>query len=487
MQISQNLIRKFLFQTLITILISLSIANTTFANGVSDFSGVVEKISPAVVNISTTQKAKKKRHSLGNNIPDNPYELFRDLLEKEFGLPEQMRKMTSLGSGFIIASDGYIVTNYHVIDGAEEITVMIGHDTNATYKAKVVGIDQRTDLALLKIDVNHDLPYLEFGDSDAAKVGNAVIAVGNPFGLGGTVTSGIISAKARDMSRDTFDDYLQTDAAINSGNSGGPLCDGITGKVLGVNSIIVSPSGGNVGIGFAIPASLVKPVILQLKEKGSVVRGWLGVMVQPVDENIANAIGLEKPTGALIASIVNNSPASKAGFKIGDVILEFDGKLIDTTNKLPRIVCETPINKKVDIVVFRNGKKERLSVIVAKPNDEEQCYNETDTSNTQQSSDKNSKTVLGIKVSNLNDEIRRAYGIDSSSKGIVVVDIEKSSIVAFTGIRAGDVILTVNHKPTDNVDDFEKAFDNIKRKGKGSAAILISRKGVNTFIGIELK
>ncbi len=487
MKMSQNLIRKFFLHSLIAIVISLSIVHTTFANGVADFSGVVEKISPAVVNISTTQKAKKKRQLAGNNMPDNPYELFRDLLEKEFGLPEQMRKMTSLGSGFIIASDGYIVTNYHVIDGAEEITVMIGQDTNANYKAKIVGIDQRTDLALLKIDVNHDLPYLEFGDSDAAKVGNAVIAVGNPFGLGGTVTSGIISAKARDMSRDTFDDYLQTDAAINSGNSGGPLCDGITGKVLGVNSIIVSPSGGNVGIGFAIPASLVKPVVLQLKEKGLVIRGWLGVMVQPVDENIANAIGLEKPTGALIASIINNSPASKAGFKIGDVILEFDGKLIDTTNKLPRIVCETPINKKVNIVVFRNGKKENLSVTVLKPNEDEQCYNEIEVNSNQQSADKNTKTVLGVKVSNLNDEVRRMYGIDSSSKGIVVTDIEKTSVVAFTGIRAGDVILTVNYKPINSVDDFEKAFDDIKRKGKGSAAILVSRKGINTFIGIELK
>jgi serine protease Do len=373
-----------------------------------------------------------------------------------------------------------------VVDGADEITVMVGNDTNKNYKAKVVGVDQKTDLALLKIDVDHDLPYLEFGDSDAAKVGNSVIAVGNPFGLGGTVTSGIISAKARYISGDTFDDYIQTDAAINSGNSGGPLCDGATGKVLGVNSVIFSPSGGNVGIGFAIPSSIVKPVVLQLKEKGSITRGWLGVMVQPVDDNIASAIGLDKPTGALITSIVNNSPSSKAGFKIGDVILEFDGKPIDSINKLPRIVGDTQIDKKVDIVVFRDGKKQTLSAVVAKPDREDPFNNDVDSSH-QKSTDKNTKVVLGVKVANLTDETRRMYSIDSSSKGIVVTDIEKNSIMAFTGVRAGDVIITVNSKTINNIDDFEKAFDEIKRKGKGSAAILVSRKGVNQFIGIELK
>ncbi len=486
MKISKNNKGKSFLHRLIAIVVSFAVIQSTFAGSLTDLSEVVEKISPAVINISTTQKAKKKKQLSGGNMPDNPYDLFRDLLEKEFGLPEQMRKMTSLGSGFIIASDGYIVTNYHVVDGADEITVMVGNDTNKNYKAKVVGVDQKTDLALLKIDVDNDLPYLEFGDSDSAKVGNSVIAVGNPFGLGGTVTSGIISAKARYISGDTFDDYIQTDAAINSGNSGGPLCDGATGKVLGVNSVIFSPSGGNVGIGFAIPSSIVKPVVLQLKEKGSITRGWLGVMVQPVDDNIASAIGLDKPTGALITSIVNNSPSSKAGFKIGDVILEFDGKPIDSINKLPRIVGDTQIDKKVDIVVFRDGKKQTLSAVVAKPDREDPFNNDVDSSH-QKSTDKNTKVVLGVKVANLTDETRRMYSIDSSSKGIVVTDIEKNSIMAFTGVRAGDVIITVNSKTINNIDDFEKAFDEIKRKGKGSAAILVSRKGVNQFIGIELK
>lgn len=477
-------IRNFSLKYFVGLSISLFITTNAIASEMRDFADVVEKISPAVVNISTTQKAKKKKQSLNNNMPDNPYDLFRDFLEKEFGLPDQMRKMTSLGSGFIVASDGYIVTNHHVVDGADEINVMIGNDTDKSYKAKVVGSDQKTDIALLKIDTEESLPYLEFGDSDSARVGNPVIAVGNPFGLGGTVTSGIISAKARYISGETFDDYIQTDAAINSGNSGGPLCDGMTGKVLGVNSVIVSPSGGNVGIGFAIPATIVQPVVNQLKEKGVIVRGWLGVMVQPVDENIATAMGLDKPKGALVASVVKNSPADKAGIKVGDIIVGFDEKEIDSTNKLPRIVGETPIDKKVPVVVFRDNRKQTLYAVVAKPDKEDPFSNDSEN---QKTSEKNSKTVLGVKVTNLNDDTRRIYGIDSSAKGVIVTDIEKTSIMAFTGVRSGDVIVSVNQKAVNNIDDFEKAFDDIKRKGKGSAAILVSRKGLNQFIGIELK
>jgi serine protease Do len=475
---------RFITKYFIGFFSALLITTNAIASEMRDFADVVEKISPAVVNISTTQKAKKKKQGLNNSMPDNPYDLFRDFLEKEFGLPDQMRKMTSLGSGFIVASDGYIVTNHHVVDGADEINVMIGNDTDKTYKAKVVGSDQKTDIALLKIDATESLPYLEFGDSDTARVGNPVIAVGNPFGLGGTVTSGIISAKARYISGETFDDYIQTDAAINSGNSGGPLCDGMTGKVLGVNSVIVSPSGGNVGIGFAIPASIVQPVVTQLKDKGVIVRGWLGVMVQPVDENIASAMGLEKPKGALVASVVKNSPADKAGIKVGDVIVGFDGKEIDSTNKLPRIVGETTIDKKVAVTVFRDNRKQTLYAVVAKPDKEDPFSNDSDI---QKTSEKNSKTVLGVKVTNLNDDTRRMYGIDSSTKGVVVTDIEKTSIMAFTGVRTGDVIVSVNQKAVNSADDFERAFDDIKRKGKGSAAILVSRKGVNQFIGIELK
>ena len=444
-----------------------------------DLSSVVEKITPAVVNISTTQKPKEKKQQ--QNIPATPYDLFRDFLEKEFGMPEQMRKLTSLGSGFIISEDGYIVTNYHVVNSAEEIEVMLANDENKNYPAKLIGFDQKTDLALLKIDIPQKLNFLEFGDSESAKVGYPVIAVGNPFGLGGTVTSGIISAKARYITGETFDAYIQTDAAINSGNSGGPLCDGVTGKVLGVNSVILSPSGGNVGIGFAIPASIVKPVVMELKEKGKIVRGWLGVMVQPVDDNIAKAMGLDSPKGALVTSIVEGSPANKAGLKIGDIILKFNGKSVDTTNKLPRIVGETPINTTVEMEIFRDGKNEKVSAVVAKPDKDDPFAKDQDKVN------KAEKSVLGVTVSNITDEGRRAFQIDSSVKGVVVTDIEKSSILAFTGIRAGDVIISINQKQINSIDDFEKAFDDIKRKGKGSAALLVSRRGINQFVGIELK
>ena len=444
-----------------------------------DLSSVVEKITPAVVNISTTQKPKEKRQQ--QNMPTTPYDIFRDFLEKEFTIPEQMRKLTSLGSGFIISNDGYIVTNYHVVNGAEEIEVMLANDENKNYPAKLIGFDKKTDLALLKIDVSQKLNFLEFGDSELAKVGYPVIAVGNPFGLGGTVTSGIISAKARYITGETFDEYIQTDAAINSGNSGGPLCDGVTGKVLGVNSVILSPSGGNIGIGFAIPASIVKPVIMELKDKGKIIRGWLGVMVQPVDDNIAKAMGLDSSKGALITSIVDGSPANKAGLKIGDIILKFNGKSIDTTNKLPRIVGETPINTTVEMEIFRNGKNQKVSVVVAKPDKEDPFVKD------QEKVSKVEKAVLGVTVSNITDEERRAFHIDSSIKGVVVTDIEKSSVLAFTGIRAGDVIISINQKQIDSIDDFEKAFDDIKRKGKGSAALLVSRRGINQFVGIELK
>lgn len=444
-----------------------------------DLSSVVEKITPAVVNISTTQKPKEKKQQ--QNMPTTPYDLFREFLEKEFGMPDQMRKLTSLGSGFIISEDGYIVTNYHVVNGAEEIEVMLANDENKNYPAKLIGFDQKTDLALLKIDIPQKLSFLEFGDSESAKVGYPVIAVGNPFGLGGTVTSGIISAKARYITGETFDAYIQTDAAINSGNSGGPLCDGVTGKVLGVNSVILSPSGGNIGIGFAIPASIANPVIMELKDKGKIVRGWLGVMVQPVDDNIAKAMGLDSPKGALVTSIVEGSPANKAGFKIGDIILKFNDMPIDTTNKLPKIVGETPINTSVEIEIFRDGENKKISAVVAKPDKDDPFAKDQDKVN------KSEKTVLGVTVSNITDEGRRAFQIDSSIKGVVITDIEKSSILAFTGIRAGDVVISINQKQINSIDDFEKAFDDIKRKGKGSAALLVSRRGINQFVGIELK
>lgn len=473
-----NLGHELRKKLLASCLLLLSVTAPVYTYGECyDLSSVVEKITPAVVNISTTQKQKKQQQ----HMPANPYDLFRDFLEKEFNAPDHMRKASSLGSGFIISEDGYVVTNYHVVNGAEQIEVMLANNAEKNYSAKLIGYDKKTDLALLKIDVGQKLDYLEFGDSDATKVGYPVIAVGNPFGLGGTVTSGIVSAKARYITGETFDDYIQTDAAINSGNSGGPLCDGVTGKVLGVNSVIVSPSGGNIGIGFAIPASIVKPVIMELKDKGKIVRGWLGVVIQPIDANIAKAIGLDSPRGALVVNILDDSPASKAKLKVGDVILSFDGKPVDNTNKLPRIVGETPINKSVELEILREGKDQKILVVIAKPEKDDPFAQDQETTN------KAEKIVLGVGVSNLTDEQRQMFQIDSSLKGVVVIDIDKSSILASTSIRVGDVILSINQKPIHNIDDFEKSFDETKRKGKGSALLLVSRRGINRFVGIELK
>ena len=451
-----------------------------------------EKIMPAVVNISTTQKNEtKKKTSSQQQQPDNPYDLFRDFLEKEFGLPDQMRKITSLGSGFIIDSSGYIVTNQHVIDGADEITVTLSNEKQ--FKAKVIGQDQKTDLAVLKIDTKDQipLPYLEFDDSDKARVGDLVVAVGNPFGLGGTLTSGIISAKARHISANTYDDYIQTDAAINRGNSGGPLCNATTGKVIGVTSVIYSPSGGSVGIGFAIPASIVQPTVNQLKDNGKIVRGWLGVKVQQVSEDIAAIMGIKDNKGALVASVVKGSPADKAGITIGDIITKFDGQDIASMNKLPRIVAETTVNKKVAIEVFRDNKYITLNTVIEKPTSADP-FSEDGDEDSEDSDDNGdgkggSKGALGMAVKNLTPETRRTYGIADSEKGVVVSNVSRGSVASFAGIKQGDLIISINKKPLNSSSDFDNSLNKLKSDGKGKAMLLVSRKGSTSYVTIEIK
>lgn len=484
---------KFVFSQLLSLVIALTmvfkleliaLANIPANSSLAD---TVASIIPAVVNISTTQKndIKKRNDSLP---PDNPYDLFRDFLEKEFGLPEQMRKITSLGSGFIVDPNGYIVTNQHVVDGADEVTIILSNEKQ--FKAQIIGQDKKTDLAVLKIDTKEQLPYIEFDDSEQARVGDAVIAVGNPFGLGGTVTSGIISAKARHITANTYDDYIQTDAAINRGNSGGPLCSAANGKVIGVNSVIFSPSGGSVGIGFAIPSSIVKPVVSQLKDKGKIIRGWLGVKVQQVNEDIASIMGIQDSKGALVASVVKGSPADKAGVKIGDIIVKFDNQEVLSMNKLPRMVAETPLNKKVNIEVFRDNKYLTLSTLIEKPSNDDP-FSEDQEDESEDSSgddkDKQSKGILGITVKSLTPEIRRMYGLSDSDKGVVVISVDRGSVASFVGMKPGDLIITVNNKPINSSNEFNKALEKLKSDGKGKAMMLVSRKGNTSYITIEVK
>ena len=346
-------------------------AHASGGPGPDGFAELAARLLPAVVNVSTTQTIKKE------NIPDLPQfppgspfdEFFKDFMERQKGQDNVPRKVTALGSGFIIDPSGLIVTNNHVIDDADQITVIL-HDEQA-FKAKIVGRDTKADLALLKIDAPNKLPFVPLGNSDTARVGDWVIAIGNPFGLGGTVTAGIVSARARDINAGPYDDFIQTDAAINKGNSGGPLFN-MRGEVVGINTAIFSPSGGSIGIGFSIPSNEAKPVLADLQKYGKTRRGWLGVRIQSVTPDIADSLGLKEQKGALIAGVTPNGPAEKAGIKTGDVIQTFDGKPVEDMRHLPRIVAETDIDKEVAVQLWRDGKSLTIKAKVGELPEEEQ-------------------------------------------------------------------------------------------------------------------
>src|SRR5262245_4112294 len=328
------------------------------------FADLAETLLPAVVNISTTQTVNEEQ-STGEEDLD---QFFKDFLDRQRRANPQQRRMNALGSGFVIDPSGYIVTNNHVISGAEEITVRFHDDTEL--KAKLVGSDDKTDLALLKVEPTKPIPSLNWGDSDGLRIGDWVLAIGNPFGLGGTVTAGIVSARNRVLDQGAYDDYIQTDASINRGNSGGPLFN-MNGEVIGVNTLIYSNnSGGSVGIGFAIPSAMAKNVIAQIREYGKPRRGWLGVRIQTVNDELAEGLHLQQAKGALVANVTPGGPADKAGLKQGDVILKFDGKEVDAMRTLPRMVAETPINKKVDVIVMRQGKQLTIPVVLGELTEE---------------------------------------------------------------------------------------------------------------------
>jgi serine protease Do len=478
---------KFLKNAVFFTFISLAYSAANAAPAPESFADLVEKLTPAVVNISTTQTIEGSANPLGELFSQTPEgtspEDLPELFKKFYGENDGVeRKSTSLGSGFVLSPDGYIVTNQHVVEKADEITVIFSDDTKAI--AKLIGKDTKTDLALLKVDVNKKLDFVKWGSSDKSRVGDWVIAIGNPFGLGGSVSAGIISARARDINAGPFDDFIQTDAAINRGNSGGPLFN-INGEVIGINSAIFSPSGGNIGIGFALPEAMAEPVIQQLKETGHIIRGWLGVKIQTVTEEIAESIGLKDAKGALVLEVSENSPAAKAGIQAGDVILSFDDKELVAMKKLPRIVADTPIGKKVPVEVWRKDKKKTLVVTISELKDDEDkvASVKSNKDNKKESLDA-SKTILGLGIKDIDENVRKHFNIGKDVKGVVIVKIDPESAAAQKPLRKGDVIIAVGQEQVLNTADAEKLVKNALDSKRKSVLLLINRGGDSLYIAI---
>ncbi len=446
------------------------------------FADLAEGLLPAVVNVSTTQ-------SVAEGDSKEFEEFFKDFFERrgQRGGDEapQRRAPSSLGSGFIIDSSGFIVTNNHVIAEADEVTVRL-HD-NSTYKAEIVGRDEKTDLALLKVDADKPLPAVNWGNSDELRIGDWVMAIGNPFGLGGTVTAGIVSARQRDINAGPYDDFIQSDAAINRGNSGGPMFN-MDGDVVGVNTAIFSPSGGSVGIGFAIPAALASNVIRQLKDGGTVRRGWLGVRIQTVTDELAEGLRLGKAQGALVAHVTEGGPAESAGIKQGDVILRFDGREVGEMRKLPRMVAETPIGRKVKVIVWRKGgdgfSEESLNVTLGEL-DDTQVAAVTPTEPPPQDESGQIQS-LGLGLAAITPELRQRFQLDDKAAGVVITDVTDAGSAAEKGLRPGDVIVEVDQEevtsPSEVVDRVEKARD----EGYRVVTLLVLRQGDFQWVAVPI-
>jgi len=439
------------------------------------FIKIARKANPAVVNIGTTKIIKgRSPHGFffAPKGQPSPYDNFfggDEFFKRFFGQPNgdeaPEMKQKSLGSGFILSDDGYIVTNNHVIDKADEITVTIGQDQE--FKAEVIGVDPKTDVALIKVNAAEKLPVLLLGDSDQLSVGEIVVAIGNPFGLSHTVTQGIVSAQERAIGFGPYDNFIQTDASINPGNSGGPLLN-LNAEVVGINTAIIASGQG---IGFAIPINLAKNIIQQLKEKGSVVRGWLGVYIQKVDPDLAKSLGLKKPKGALISSVQKDSPAAKAGLQTGDVITKFGKEEIETFNELPRVVASTPVGTKSKLEIIRQGKKMEFTIQVGElPASVELAKGESAPKKVEPSK----VDLLGLSVRTLTAPILAKLGLPENTEGVLVEKVETGKSSYSKGIRRGDIIIEVNRKKVRDVATYLKETRNLR---KGDSVLFLVRRG----------
>ncbi|MBM3568374.1 MAG: DegQ family serine endoprotease [Alphaproteobacteria bacterium] len=475
-------------------LIVLPAAGAAARGAPDSFADLAEKLLPTVVNISTVQKVEARAEPNRRGVPapqlppGSPFEeFFKEFFDRNNpdrggnnndGAPQ--RRAQSLGSGFIIDAGGTIVTNNHVIEGADEISVTL-HD-NTRLKAKLVARDPKTDLAVLKVESAKPLPATKWGASDRARVGEWVLAIGNPFGLGGTVTAGILSARSRDINAGAYDDFLQTDAPINRGNSGGPLFN-MAGEVIGVNSAIYSPTGGSVGIGFAIPSALAQNVVASLRDHGRVRRGWLGVRIQTVTDELAEGLGLQKKKGALVASVQDGSPARQSGIEAGDIILTFNGKEVNEMRGLPRIVAETEIDRSVKVEVWRKGKPMTFTVKVGElPEDDKLAAGGPARPGGAAEGD----SALGMTLSRITPELRQKFGIKDDVKGVVVTALAANSAAATEGIRIGDVIVEVAQEEVGQPKDVVDRVAQAKGENKRSVLLMTQRAGEIRFVALRI-
>jgi serine protease Do len=463
------------------------LTTVSFARGPDSVADIAEGLQDSVVNISTTQTLKGPAESnpTGPGPKGSPFEEFFDDFfddEDKEGLP---RKVSSLGSGFVIDPSGLVVTNNHVIEGADEIIINFT-DGSKLKVTKILGHDPKTDLALLQVEPKKPLKAVTFGDSSKMRVGDWVMAIGNPFGLGGSVTVGIISATKRDINAGPYDDFLQTDAAINRGNSGGPLFN-MDGQVIGVNTAIISPSGGSIGIGFAVPSNSAVQVVDQLKQYGETRRGWLGVHVQNVTQEIADSLGMAQPSGALVANVSPNSPASAAGLQPSDVILKFDGQPIENMRSLPRAVASTAIGTSVPVELLRKGQTVDVNVTVGRlPEDEEAADGAgTNGGEEEQETKPEREELLGLSIAPLTEELRNQYGIGRAVEGVVITEVKPDSPAAQKDVKPGDVIVEVTQEKVKQPQDVRARLLAVKKSGRRSVLLLLSdAKGELRFVAV---
>jgi serine protease Do len=477
---------------LMVVLVLLGAAGQAAARGPDGIADIADRVMDAVVNISTSQRVEAQTN-MPQLPPGSPFEEFFEEFFKNRrgqgpGDPRERgpRRVNSLGSGFIIDPSGIVVTNNHVISDADEVNVILNDGTRL--KAEIIGRDQKIDLAVLRVKPDKPLKAVQFGDSDKLRIGEWVIAIGNPFSLGGTVTAGIVSARNRDINSGPYDNYIQTDAAINRGNSGGPLFN-LDGEVVGVNTAIISPSGGSIGIGFAVPSKTAMPVIDQLRQFGETRRGWLGVRIQQMTDELAETMNVKPPRGALVAGVDDKGPAKPAGIQTGDVIVKFDNKDIKEMRDLPRVVADTPVGKDVEVIILRQGKEERKTVRLGRLEDGEK---QAAAANNKRGGAPEEKSVvqqtLGLNLANLTGELRRRYKIKDGVNGVVITGVDVNSAAAEKRLNAGDVIVEVAQEVVASATDVQKRIDQLKKEGRKSALLLVANaEGDLRFVALSLQ